>query len=128
MNEEEEVKQQLKNSLQRFIEKIAKRTADDKSVTSGYVEAMTAFIYHFTTKCVSRDLIAFRDHANRRTLSEEDAILIARKAPFYDHLREYLRDELGVVTKDDSPKKGRKQKDDSPKKARNSKLDQYKFP
>lgn len=104
---------------------MAKKTAGDKSVTSGYVDAMTNFVYQFTSKCVARDLIAFRDHANRKTLSEEDAILIARKAPFYDYLKGFLREGLGVVPKEESPKRSRKKGDDSPKKT--GRLEQYRF-
>jgi histone H3/H4 len=114
-----EVAVQLQTSLQHFIERIVRAAADDKAVASGYFPAMATFIYQFTTKCVARDLIAFRNHAGRKTISEDDVILIARKTPFQEHLKSYLADELGAAAKDMTAKKPR---------SAAGRLDQFKVP
>lgn len=103
----QEVAAQLRMSLHHFIERIVKAAAGDRTVAAGCVSVMATFVYEFTTKCVARDLIAFRDHAGRRTISEDDAILIARKTPFHDHLKRYLAEELGVESKDKAARKPR---------------------
>lgn len=100
----DEASLQLKLSLQRFIEKMVRPVAGPMDVTTGYVEALTSLIYQFASRVVARDLIAFRDHAGRKNITEEDVILMARKAGFHDHLKKYLSEELGV-TRDDAPKK-----------------------
>ena len=109
----EDAAMQLKLSLQRFLEKMVRPVAEPAAVTTGYVEALTSFVYQFASRVVARDIIAFRDHAGRINISEEDVILMARKAPFYDHLKKYLAEELGV--KAESPKR----------RPRNTKLEQY---
>jgi histone H3/H4 len=96
---------QLEVSLQHFIAKIVKHTAPDWQVSSGYLSALTGVVYQFTAKCMGRDLIAFRDHAGRRNVTEEDVLLVARKTPFHDHLRQYLANDLGYVPKGTPPAK-----------------------
>jgi hypothetical protein len=95
-----ELAAQLQASLQHFIERIVRAAAGDKAVASGYFAAMARFVFQFTTKCVARDLIAFRDHARHKMISEDDAILIARKTPIQEHLKTYLAEELGGADRD----------------------------
>lgn len=103
----EEIVKQIQRSIELSIQRIAKSAADDKSVSTGYVNALSSFIYQFTSMCISRDLIAFRNHAGRRSISEEDALLISRKTKYHSHLIEYLED-LGFTPK--AQARGRKKK------------------
>ncbi|KAK8837836.1 hypothetical protein M9Y10_036374 [Tritrichomonas musculus] len=99
--------QQIQESLGLSIQRITKDAAGDKSVSTGYVNAISSFIYQFASMCISRDLIAFKDHAGRKSISEDDALLLSRKTKYHDHLIEYLED-LGFTPKVQA--KGRKKK------------------
>lgn len=97
-NDSQEVAQQIQQSLGLSIQRIANSAAGDKSVSTGFVNAISTFIYQFTSTCISRDLIAFRDHAGRKSISEDDALLISRKTKYHGHLIDYLED-LGFTPK-----------------------------
>lgn len=88
--------QQFQMSIQHCVDKIVKSVSNDKQFTSGYVQALSEFLFQFTSRCVSRDLIAFKKHGGRKSLSPDDVLLVARKTNFKDHLQVYLRDKLGV--------------------------------
>lgn len=103
----QEVIQQIQNSLESSVRRIAANAAKDKSVSTGYTNAISSFIYQFTSTCISRDLIAFKDHAGRKSISEDDALLISRKTRYHKHLIEYLED-LGFTPK--AQTRGRKKK------------------
>lgn len=92
---------QIQKSLDLFVERIATKAAEDHNishVTSGYIRNLSSFIYQFTSMCIARDLIAFRDHAGRRSISEDDALLLARKTQYHQHLIKFLK-SLGGTTK-----------------------------
>ena len=91
INEEERINE-IKNSLRRCVEKIATAAAENHKVSSSYIDSLTNMIYEYTTKCASRDLVAFKNHANRKNISEEDVVLLSRKTKYRDHLVEYLEE------------------------------------
>jgi histone H3/H4 len=66
----ESERSQLQKSLRAFVGRIAERAA--RVLVSPFF--------------VARDLILFRDHANRKRISPDDVVLIARKTPFSEHL------------------------------------------
>ncbi len=45
------------------------------------IETLTQMTYHYATKCLAKDLILFRKHAGRKTISVDDVRLVARKNP-----------------------------------------------
>jgi len=45
------------------------------------IEALTQLTYHYATRCLRTDLIAFSTHANRKTITHDDVKLVARKNP-----------------------------------------------
>jgi histone H3/H4 len=45
------------------------------------VAALSELVYQYATTCLSYDLVAFSKHANRRTITLEDVLLMARKDP-----------------------------------------------
>ena len=66
-------------------------------MNSGYVDALTSFIFEFTDKIITRDLIEFSKHAGRKNMiNQDDVILIARKTSYSDHLTQYLTENMGV--------------------------------
>ncbi|KAH0795824.1 putative apoptosis-inducing TAF9-like domain 1 family protein [Histomonas meleagridis] len=105
-NSNEEELQQIFESLRIFVQRIATKAAGDKDLSAGFINCLTNLVLMTTRAVIARDVIAFRNHAGRKTISEEDVLLIARKSPFYEHLAIYLQDELGVKLR----KKGSRQK------------------
>jgi len=66
------------------------------------INTLTQMTYHYATKCLATDLIAFSQHANRKTLTVDDVKLVARKNPrglmhslegFCDHQSSTIRDQ-----------------------------------
>ena len=45
------------------------------------VAALSELVYQYATTCLSNDLLSFSIHANRRTITVEDVLLVARKDP-----------------------------------------------
>lgn len=45
------------------------------------IETLTQMTYHYATKCLAKDLVSFRKHAGRKTISVDDVKLVARKNP-----------------------------------------------
>mmetsp|Transcript_507 Transcript_507/g.764 ORF Transcript_507/g.764 Transcript_507/m.764 type:complete len:286 (-) Transcript_507:597-1454(-) len=45
------------------------------------IEALTQMTFHYATKCLAKDLVAFCKHANRKTITVDDVKLVARKNP-----------------------------------------------
>lgn len=45
------------------------------------IRTLTQMTYHYATKCLSKDLVAFSKHANRKTITVDDVKLVARKNP-----------------------------------------------
>jgi histone H3/H4 len=95
----------LQASLQHSIERMVKNAAD-RPATSGFISSLSLLTCQFVQNCVARDLLAFREHAGRKTMSEEDVILISRKSPFHEHMKAYLKNQLGVAKP--SPVRSRK--------------------
>lgn len=96
MNENNEELQQIYESIRIFTERIATKSSPKKELSAGYINCLSNMIMMLVRSVIARDMLAFRSHAGRRSISEEDVLLIARKAPFYDNLKKYMEDELGV--------------------------------
>eukprot|EP00979_Chaetoceros_neogracilis_P010246 scaffold2408_cov279-Chaetoceros_neogracile.AAC.42 len=45
------------------------------------IECITQMTFHYATKCLAKDLVAFCKHANRKTITVDDVKLVARKNP-----------------------------------------------
>lgn len=88
--------QQISESVRIFTERIATKAAAGKELSAGYVNCLSNLVTMLVRSVVARDILAFRAHAGRRCVTEEDVLLIARKAPFYGKLKRYMEDELGV--------------------------------
>jgi histone H3/H4 len=98
----------LEGSLRHSIAKIVRHAAPDRQASAGYIGALAGVVHQFAAKCVGRDLVAFRNHAGRRSVSEEDVLLLARRAPFREHLRRYLADDLGCPARGAAPARPRR--------------------
>mmetsp|Transcript_24064 Transcript_24064/g.35602 ORF Transcript_24064/g.35602 Transcript_24064/m.35602 type:complete len:268 (-) Transcript_24064:1357-2160(-) len=54
---------------------------DGTSMTKGAIQTLSELTYMYATTCLSNDLVAFARHANRRTITPDDIMLVARKNP-----------------------------------------------
>ena len=45
------------------------------------IESLAQMTFHYATKCLAKDLVAFCKHANRKTITVDDVKLVARKNP-----------------------------------------------
>lgn len=54
---------------------------DSSQMSTQAVTALSELVYQYATTCLSNDLISFSRHANRRTITAEDVLLVARKDP-----------------------------------------------
>lgn len=74
----------LRASLQHAVAQICleeEMTDDSAHMSTQAVAALSELIYQYATKSLSNDLLAFSRHANRRTITLEDVLLMARKDP-----------------------------------------------
>jgi histone H3/H4 len=70
-------------------------SANIPKMTTGAIAALTDLAFSFITENVAPDLEAFSKHANRRTITENDVLLAARKNPngLLDRLKQVLEDK-----------------------------------
>lgn len=92
-------------------------TDDSAHMSTQAVAALSELIYQYATKSLSNDLLAFSRHANRRTITLEDVLLMARKDPqLQEKLQTFMeREKLSPPKGSTSSKKKKKKDDASPK-------------
>ena len=74
----------IRAALQHAVAQICteEETSDASAhMSSQAVAALSELVYQYATQCLSNDLLAFSRHANRRTVTLEDVLLVARKDP-----------------------------------------------
>lgn len=76
--EEEEVRAALQHAVAQIC---TDEMHDGNSMTKGAIQTLTELTYIYSTTCLSNDLVTFSKHANRRTITPDDIILMARKNP-----------------------------------------------
>lgn len=75
----------LHNALHLAVGNICRRedtaAAQAPQTSKDAIEALTQMTFHYATKCLAKDLVAFCKHANRKTITVDDVKLVARKNP-----------------------------------------------
>ena len=71
------------------------------TMNRGAIETLTQLTFHYATKSLSTDLIAFRNHAGRKTISVEDVKLVARKNPrgLMDSLEGFCEQQESTISR-----------------------------
>jgi histone H3/H4 len=89
-SEDEELRAALQYSIAQICTQEEQESSDGVQVTKGAILTLTELTFLYATTSLANDLAAFSQHANRRTITSDDVLLIARKNP--DSLQAKLND------------------------------------
>lgn len=89
-SEDEELRAALQYSIAQVCTQEEQESSDGAQVTKGAILTLTELTFLYATTSLANDLAAFSQHANRRTITPDDVLLIARKNP--DSLQAKLND------------------------------------
>lgn len=119
----------MRSALQAAVAQICAEECQNEDssqmMTKSAVQTLTELTYLYATTSLADDLVAFSQHANRRTITPDDVILVGRKNP--DNLLSKLKNfasTLGATTtgaatststKTTKPPSKRKEKKQSPR-------------
>jgi len=84
MSEHASEERDLRAALQHAVAQICleeEMLDDSAQMSTQAVAALSELVYQYATNCLFNDLLAFSRHANRRTITLEDVLLVARKDP-----------------------------------------------
>lgn len=103
-------------SVERDLEKESSKSSCFVRMNTDAISTLTDITYQYATTYLANDLVAFSQHANRRTITVEDVKLAARKEPtkLLPSLQEFEAENLNTTTRskthDKQPHKKKKNK------------------
>ena len=77
--EERDLRAALQHAVAQICLEEEMSDSSSANMSAQAVAALSELVYQYATTCLSKDLVAFSKHANRRTITLEDVLLMARK-------------------------------------------------
>lgn len=98
-SDEDEMRAALQVAVARICTSEDASKHDGAQMTSSAIRTLTELTFLYATTNLANDLVAFSQHASRRTITPDDVLLVARKNP--DNLVAKMKDfeaSAGLVT------------------------------
>lgn len=106
----------LRAALQHAVAQVCmeeEMTDSSAQMSTQAVAALSELTFQYATMCLANDVVSFSRHANRRTVTVEDVLLVARKDPQGLHCKLTAfaeREKLFTSRKDAKPNSSSKKK------------------